>query len=74
MPFGTPFREVDVIAVDYQFFSGGGWNPSRSVGFTVPVKHPATVKAPQLLHIGEPVMGAFGLPIVHIRSRLPRSW
>ena len=43
-------------------------------GVRIPVKHPAAVKAPQLLHVGEPEMGAFGLPIVHIRSRLPTSW
>jgi len=44
------------------------------VGFTVPVKHPATVKAPQLLHVGEPVMGAFGLRIVHVRSPALTLW
>ena len=73
IPFFTGLCKVDLIAVDYVFFSGGRRYPFRSIGVEVAVKHPAAVKAPHLLHVGEPEVPAFGLRIAHIRSRLPRS-
>ena len=59
------FRDIDVIPVNYQFFSGHCRNPWRPVGVRVPVKHSATVKTPHLIHVSEPEVGAFRLLLSH---------